>query len=271
MDNAFVIQNGLIVNGDTELSGGLYVSGSITGSHAYLTSSWSVTASHALTASYLIGQSQTSSYALFSESSSYSITASYVLNGGGGLISSSYQLSNGGGFAFDNTNNITVNELTASAIRNDLVSDLNIIAQHPYGISLGDIDGEKIYFQGNNNRPSLKWVDYANNRISTIGYHDAGGFYYDVDDTLVAGHRFTVSSLPYTNIVTIKASGMDIVGNLNVSAGSIYGTLFGTASYSIFAETASYVLGMPATASWAYNAITASYALTASYIDGGYY
>jgi hypothetical protein len=48
--------------------------------------------------------------------SSYALTASYALNGGGGggTISSSFQLTNNQGFAFDNTSNVTFGEVTSS-------------------------------------------------------------------------------------------------------------------------------------------------------------
>jgi hypothetical protein len=47
MDNHLIVQNGLFVNGDAEVSGGLTIHGKITGSFAYLTSSVAVTASYA--------------------------------------------------------------------------------------------------------------------------------------------------------------------------------------------------------------------------------
>ena len=93
-NNPFIVRNGLVVDGDGVFTGSLSASAAtipdITGS-LFGTASWA-------------------------------LTASFAMNGGGGgtgsanTVSSSAQLSNGGGVAFDNTNNVTFGQITASAL-----------------------------------------------------------------------------------------------------------------------------------------------------------
>ena len=109
-----------------------YALNAVTASYS-LTSSWSIqsqTASFvtlAQTASYVV-LAQTASYVTLAQTASYIATASYALAAlsasyapniyvlPSNVVSASAQLSNGGGTAFSNSNNLTVGQITASAI-----------------------------------------------------------------------------------------------------------------------------------------------------------
>jgi hypothetical protein len=100
----------------------------ITGSLYSITSSWAVTASYALNA-VSASYSTTASYALNAVSASYAPNI-YVLPNN--VVSASAQLSNGGGTAFTNSNNITVGQITASAISVTALSVVTITSSIAY-------------------------------------------------------------------------------------------------------------------------------------------
>jgi hypothetical protein len=100
----------------------------ITGSLYNITSSWAVTASYALNA-VSASHSTTASYALNAVSASYAPNI-YVLPNN--VVSASAQLSNGGGTAFTNSNNITVGQITASAISVTALSVVTITSSIAY-------------------------------------------------------------------------------------------------------------------------------------------
>ncbi len=85
------------------------------------------------------------------------------------------------------------------------------------------------------------------------------GSLYDISSSfaLTASYALTGSGFPYSGSAVIT-------GSLLVSGSGITGSLFGTAS---FATTASYALNVPVTASYALQALSSSFAATASYID----
>jgi hypothetical protein len=100
----------------------------ITGSLYNITSSWAVTSSYALNA-VSASHSTTASYALNAVSASYAPNI-YVLPSN--VVSASAQLSNGGGTAFTNSNNITVGQITASAISVTALSVVTITSSIAY-------------------------------------------------------------------------------------------------------------------------------------------
>jgi hypothetical protein len=88
---------------------------------------------------------------------------------------------------------------------------------------------------------------------------------------LTASYVANASSFPYTGSAIITGS-LIVTGSIESTTG-LTGSLLGTASYtnqalsSSFALTASYAANVPATASYALQALSSSYALTASYLD----
>jgi hypothetical protein len=153
---------GNVTQSNTNVQGNLIVDNSLTAANASITS---ITGS-------LFG------------TSSYAITASYALNGGGtatlpaNVVSSSAQLSNNGGVAFTNSNNVTFGQVTASA---------------------------------------------ANLSVITASYMYASGSNIFGDST---------------NDIHTFVGRVDVTGSIRIVSGS----LVGTASHAIYAETASYAI-----------------------------
>ena len=113
-------------------------------------------------------------------------------------------------------------------------------------------------------------------RIAVGGFLSYDNIIFDKDNSILG----TPSSLTArfqtidSNIINVSGS-LGVSGSINVRNGGITGSLFGTASFANFAQTASFLSGSVESASFAQTASylsgsveTASYALTASYLSG---
>jgi hypothetical protein len=132
------------------------------------------------------------------------------------------------------------------------------------------VTGSTIMSASSNN-DALKLIGSASSIFSITG--SAGGIFAVTDLPPSDSNLFSVSSgsvtifsIDYFRNVSISGS-TSITGSLNVTAG-ITGSLFGTASWAINALTASYFGGSVISASYASSSTSASYARTASYYGG---
>lgn len=144
-----IVVNRNVNGGSIQISGSVEVidgtiTGSLLGTSSYALKAESASYSaFAQTASY-VTLAQSASYVLNAVSASYSTTASYALNAisasyapntyvlPSNVVSASAQLSNGGGTAFTNSNNITVGQVTASAISVTTLSVVTITSSIDY-------------------------------------------------------------------------------------------------------------------------------------------
>jgi hypothetical protein len=255
-------------SGDTTISGSLIVTNGITSS-LYGTSSW---AENSLTASY-IENAQTASYVLQAVSASYALTASYVntLNQDV-LITGSLTVFQGATiYGSSSFTYLTASQLAVSA------SFISVNVFEP----VQRFGGLIVYDSGSSlSTASIAWDSLHNHWVyqNASGSTSTGGMF-------LSGPRNTGSlgnELTLTQWFIPRSDGTDhlddsqiyssgsihiVTGSLTVTAG-ITGSLFGTASWAENAITASYVKTAQ-TASYVLNAQTASYvqtAQTASYV-----
>jgi len=226
-----------------------------------------VSASYATTASYYGGSVISASYAATASYVQNAQTASYVLN----AISSSYALS----ASYSTTSSYSNNSTSASYAINATTSQtasyvLNAIsASYATQALSSSFSSTASYYGGNVVSASYATTaSYVQNAISASYATNASSA--SVLD-LYSITSNTNSYLLFSN--TIAATGQIVGGDndlrynsstntltaVNISASSLTGSLFGTASYAtqaITAQTASYVI----------NSISSSYAQTASYV-----
>jgi len=310
------------LNQDVLISGSLtVVSGSIYGD-LIGTASYAQTASYVATASYALNASE-SVYAL---TSSYIATASYALEASQSLFALTASYLSGsitietGSFATTGSNNFSGSQvITGSLNVTNSITGSNLRIENNT-----HLDGQlrvtnDARFDGDieivSATPNLKLRDTSGGGFSS-GYDlrvDTGSFeiYDDTHNRDVLSDFFNPTSLKHTTSLTseiIIISGSDsvtILGPLQASNVNLTGSFEGTASYSSFALTASYISGsvsfdssscattssnqfsgsqvitgslimvdgavtgsLCGTASYALAASQSTYALTASYISG---
>ena len=236
----------LDISGSVAITGSLNVSSGITGS--------------------LLG---TASYAL------NALTASYALNaagGGGGVISSSFQLTNGQGFAFTTASNVTFNQVTSSymmlrspntssnasiVFSGSLTSSIRLEALQDGGVSFIGSSGTLFGISDSLSGSLMSVNDISGMPIFEVFSDERvvmGAYNQNV--LVVTGSDIGIGKANPNLAFILDVSGsVAITGSLNVSAG-ITGSLLGTSSFAI-------------TASYAFSALTASYALNSAGGGGG--
>ena len=138
----------MFISGSMTMTGSIGVTGGVTGSLLGTASYATISATSsyvilAQTASF-VALAQTASYIVTAQTASYILTASYALKAlsasyapniyvlPSNVVSASAQLSNGGGTAFSNSNNLTVGQVTASAISVTTLSVVTITSSIDY-------------------------------------------------------------------------------------------------------------------------------------------
>lgn len=108
-------------------------------------------------------------------------------------------------------------------------------------------------------------------QANVLTYNSSTGLvYYTASSAIGGGTGPSTPAFPFngnaviTGSLLVSGSGITVTGSLNAS--SITGSLFGTASWAQNVVTASYVTGSVFTST--NPALTASFAVTASYING---
>ena len=251
--------------------------------------SFATTASHALTASYLDGFIESASYAESSsnaESSSYALTASYALNGGGGggtinptnnfipirsgsdtFIDSPISVITGSSGLFPTSIATTG---TFSVPPSSTFNFQNLSATALYTntdfVTPGFVLNSKVRIHDTVNTVNVLITNFnITNPAPGIQVEPIPGVDYSSAPVLSNSngpiHFIQLEELNQPGLTYLSGStfGDSISGSFT---GSYLGNLQGTASYAL---TASYLEGFVESASFA---ATASHALTASYLDG---
>jgi len=239
-------------------------------------SSFATTASHALTASYLDG---------FIESSSYALTASYALNGGGGgtinptnnfipirsgsdaFIDSPISVITGSS-GLSPTSIVTIGTFSVPPSSTFNFQNLSATTLHTNAdfVTPGFVVNSKVRIHDTVNTVNVLVTNFnVTNPLPGIQVEPIPGVDYSSAPVLSNSngpiHFIQLEEVLQPGLTYLSGStfGDSISGSFT---GSYLGNLQGTASYAL---TASYLEGFVESASFA---ATASHALTASYLDG---
>jgi hypothetical protein len=253
------ISGSLLTNADTLIfTGSIFTSGSIsvvggtiTGS-LFGTASAATSASYALTASYVSGAAS---------------TWDSISNKPSGIVSSSTQVLNYNVFATTGSNVFVGTQIITGSLIHGLEGNIATGDNSHAEGSITKAIGNYSHAEGDNTQAK---GDYSHaegqETIASGSYSHAEGYQTIAlgNHQHVQGQYNATSSVPSafivgngtddnnrSNLIFAVGNEVQITGSLNVTQG-ITGSLFGTSS-------------------WANNAISSSYAVTASYIDGGFY
>ena len=113
------------------------------------------------------------------------------------------------------------------------------------------------------NSQTASYISVANGNTSHIGTSIVSSSAQTVaalqGTNVNSGSAQTLLSLQGSNVISASGQAAGLVSGQQISPSGITSSLFGTASYSLYAETASYVFGSIA------NAVSASYAVSSSF------
>jgi hypothetical protein len=304
--NEFVVKNGLIVSGSTNVSGSVTAfsftgsfTGSFSGSGTVASASFATSASYALSASFATSASRavSSSYALSASfaqqassastaiSSSYALSASFAVSASR-AVSSSYALQATSASYVSGT--IVSPGSTTQILFNSgglAGTDPNFVySSSRFGVNISNPYATAHITQFDPSLPALPagYQFLVSNQGEYIT-DNSGNYVVGVDPVNYASASFIVDSLPYTNVIFVTGSSVGINTGLpnsgslhvngNVYASSFTGSLSGTATNAVsssYALSSSYAEN----ATNAVNATSASHALNAdnaissSYISG---